>query len=157
MDNNFVVSGNILTRYIGSDINVTLASGIQAIDEGAFRDCKLVESITLNKSVNFISDGAFLNCQSLKEIVLPDINFIGFMTFANCKALTKLVIPSSVSIIYEAGLCYCTSIPELIVPINVTRIDENAFYGWNSTQTIMLPSRFEDINFVNCHALCKYY
>lgn len=157
MDKNFAVTGNVLTRYLGSDLNIILPESINTIDEGAFRDCKFIETITLHKSVNFISDGAFLNCQALKEIALLDIKFIGFMTFANCKALTKLVIPDSVGILYEACFCYCTSIAELIIPESVTQIDENAFYGWENTQTITLPSRFNTVNFVMCNAKIKYY
>lgn len=152
-----IINDNILIKYTGDNINIIIPHNITVIDEGAFRDCISIETITLHDNIKFISDGAFLNCQSLNNITLPDnLDFIGFLTFANCISLTNLTLPN-ITTIYEAGFCNCFNLKNLTIPKSTTYIDENAFWGWNHTQTITLPSIFNDISFINCSARFVFY
>lgn len=52
--------------------SIKIPSGVSAIDEYAFMDCKNLASVTLNYGLEKIFDGAFENCKSLTSIKIPD-------------------------------------------------------------------------------------
>ena len=149
----YVVFNGVLSKYIGSDKNVTIPDNVTAIDENAFAEAYHIESILIpdtvrtiankvmgslyddNKNYNLkklvigngvtaIGDEAFRDCRKLKEVIFGEnLKTIGVRAFAGCKNL-KVVDLS------------CTSI---------TEIKSSAFYGCYDVKTLKLPDSVEVI------------
>ncbi len=79
-----------ITKYIGTDKNVTIPhkiKGISVIKIGdyAFKNCTSLTGITIPNSVTVIGDWAFLNCESLTSITIPDsVTAISYDAFRDC-------------------------------------------------------------------------
>ena len=55
-------------------------------------------------------------------------------------AITGITIPSSVTSIGDGAFGNSTSITRLVIPASVKSVGKNVFFGWNSRQTINVPS-----------------
>ena len=94
----FVIENGILERYTGDAKHVVIPVGVTEIGDGAFKDCKSLESITIPESVTEIGDWAFEGCASLESIKIPEgVTEIGGAAFNYCMALTSITIPHSVT------------------------------------------------------------
>ena len=58
----FVVSGDILLKYKGSDTNVTIPDGIELIAPRAFESNSTLSSVQFPNTVTWVGDYAFYNC-----------------------------------------------------------------------------------------------
>lgn len=87
----------IVTRYAGSDTNVTIPSTIE------------LNGMVYN--VTKIGDKSFSNCTSLTSITIPSsIKAIGKYAFSKCKSLTSITIPNSVKTIEEYAFYSCSNL-----------------------------------------------
>lgn len=74
--------------YATSMESVVLPSTVKRIEEGAFRDCRYLTSITLNEGLTYIGDYAFGTCVELSEIVIPStVTDVSVLAFSNCSDL----------------------------------------------------------------------
>lgn len=63
--------------YTGKDAKLIIPSTIEGytvttIDNGTFKDCTNLKSITIPNSVTSIDDDVFVGCASLKSITIPN-------------------------------------------------------------------------------------
>ena len=58
----FQFEGSVLKKYIGNESTVIIPSFIETIDEGAFKKCKGIKSLTIPESVKAIQYSAFEEC-----------------------------------------------------------------------------------------------
>lgn len=78
-------------------VSVKLPGGIRHIDQFAFENSQLLESVYMPAALKFIGDSAFANCVNLKEMQLPKgLLHIGKEAFAGCSSLKEIRIPDSV-------------------------------------------------------------
>ena len=85
------LSGDV---YVGSYYNNIKVLGIK---DGAFKDCKYIESLYFLDGIISIGNNAFEGCESLERITLPDTTErIGNEAFKGCDSLTEITIPGSV-------------------------------------------------------------
>lgn len=71
--------------YVSSHMHLTLPDTITVIEEGAFSDCYLLETVVVPYGVTEIGDGAFSGCSLLKSIAIPEtVRFIGENAFSSC-------------------------------------------------------------------------
>lgn len=88
----------IVTKYIGTDEEVTIPSTIEVdgmvydvttIDEYAFKGCSSLTNITIPRSITKIKKYAFHGCNSLTGILIPRyVIKMGYGAFYNCHSLT---------------------------------------------------------------------
>ncbi|MBR0294870.1 MAG: leucine-rich repeat protein [Bacilli bacterium] len=176
----FVMKGDVLTKYLGHQTIVNLPSNIIKIDDLAFKDNPYIKKVVINDNVKDIGFGAFSNCLSLEEVVLPtNLRKISGEVFSNCTSLKEIIFPSSLEEIDESAFLGCESLnkitlPEglkvispslfenclylmdITIPDSVTQILPFAFKNCKNLQTIKLSKNLEDIGegvFENCSSL----
>ena len=152
--------------------SITFPASLVEIGDGAFYDCVSLSRIVLPESLRLIGDGAFDNCASLSGIVLPEsIRSIGSHPFRRCSHLSSIQLASSdLFYVSQNGvlfdktrnrlICFPSNnqISEYSVPEGVLEIDEGAFDGCKTIETIHLPSSLKIIHsfaFGGCQRL-KY-
>lgn len=84
-------SDKILMGYYGTATELTLPNDITKINDAAFANCAVIESITVPDQITEIGAQTFSNCVNLKTIHLSgNITKIGWHAFEGCKSLTDI-------------------------------------------------------------------
>lgn len=105
----FVMFGNVLVKYNGTDTEVTVPSGTKAIADAFFG--KDITSIDLGDDLVTVGNNAFYGCRSLESITLPaTCTTVGDMAFAGCTSLKTVEYAGGLTSI---GFCSFANCPEL--------------------------------------------
>ncbi len=94
----FLLNGNVLTKYIGSDTEISVpkhinGTSINAIGEGALKSTD-VQKVTLPDGIAHIDWFAFADCKKLSEIYIPSsVKSIGYGAFDNCSSFLVIKCP----------------------------------------------------------------
>lgn len=127
-EDDYVVSGGVLTEYKGSGGSVTVPSKIGS------------------SSVTSIGSGAFSGNTSLKSVSLPvGVKKIGQEAFADCTALTCVSLPSTLESVGAGAFYGCSSLGSVNIPSGVTSLGDDAFYGCSSLKTVTIPDSVTSI------------
>ena len=122
------LSGDV---YVGSYYKSLKVLGIK---DGAFKDCKYIESLFFLDGIISIGERAFEGCESLESITLPKTTEqIGAMAFQGCKSLTDVTIPDKVKIIGDRAFYECDALTEINVPASVVKMGVQVFDNPNLT------------------------
>ncbi|MBQ7875811.1 MAG: leucine-rich repeat domain-containing protein [Clostridia bacterium] len=134
---------------------VTIEDGVQKIADGMFAECSKLESIVLPDSVKVIGNGAFKECyklsgnpigkgvekignnafESCNNILTADISHIedvGEGVFKYCKSLEKVILNENMTKIPHSFFDGCIALCEVILPPNITSIENYAFRNTQS-------------------------
>ena len=141
--------------------SITIADGVEQIDECAFERCQSLERIVIPDSVKGISLWAFAGCISLKEVIFegtaPGIDsyaFEGAPWFEAKKSEGPFVIIEGT--IIRADNEMITG--DVVIPAGITYINENAFTGNPKITSVTFPEGFVGIGenaFSGCDNLAK--
>ena len=127
-EDDYVVSGGVLTEYKGSGGSVTVPSKIGS------------------SSVTSIGSGAFSGNTSLRSVSLPvGVKKIGQEAFADCTALTSVSLPSTLESVGAGAFYGCSSLGSVNIPSGVTSLGDDAFYGCSSLKTVTIPDSVTSI------------
>lgn len=127
-EEDYVVSGGVLTEYKGSGGSVTVPSKIGS------------------SSVTSIGSGAFSGNTSLRSVSLPvGVKKIGQEAFADCTALTSVSLPSTLESVGAGAFYGCSSLGSVNIPSGVTSLGDDAFYGCSSLKTVTIPDSVTSI------------
>ncbi len=127
-EEDYVVSGGVLTEYKGSGGSVTVPSKIGS------------------SSVTSIGSGAFSGNTSLKSVSLPvGVKKIGQEAFADCTALTSVSLPSTLESVGAGAFYGCSSLGSVNIPSGVTSLGDDAFHGCSSLKTVTIPDSVTSI------------
>ena len=148
----FKVTNGVLEKYYGCEANIAIPDGVKYIGEESFAGCEFIVSVTIPESVVEIRDNAFSGCMQLEKINFApkgNLTVIGEGAFGSC-SIKELKFPSSLRQIREEAFCpaadlvklelndglqcigksafeACEDLPEVFIPVSVTRIDKLAF------------------------------
>lgn len=134
----FIIVGNNLLKYIGTNTDVVIPDYIVNIGENAFKDTN-IKSILIPKSVIEIGSGCFENCVFLEKIYLESTqaikwnvsNINGSKVFKGC---------SDVEIVAEENTYYNSSSDGIIYSNNYQVIEYVFEEMINNSDYVMKPS-----------------
>ena len=122
--------------------SVTVSSGVQIVDAGAFIGCSLVTDVTLPNTISSVGECAFYNAK-ITAVTFKGTNLgtgvtIGKYAFRDCKSLATLNLESgsNITTISEGAFYGCTSISEISLPASVKSIGNDAFRGCTGLKTL---------------------
>ena len=134
----------------------TLRTQLKTIDDGAFQNCASLATTSIPANVTYIGAHAYENCTSLPKVIIPiGVTEINDFAFSNCTALSDVTIKSSATRIGVSAFLNC-AFAEITLPDTVEIIDESAFRGCKTLQTIVLPDVLNFLGesaFFDCTAL----
>ena len=130
---------------------------VTSIADEAFSDCRKITSIAIPGSITDIGKRAFEYCNGLNAVYIDDISawckinfdYTSFSRSANPlyyaenlylknKLVTDLVIPSDVTKINDYAFYYCKSIKSITIPNSITSIGVGAFDGCFNLQVVYI-------------------
>lgn len=117
-------------------ISINIPTGIETIEEDAFRECTALESVTLPKTLKKIEESAFMYCTSLSAIKIPEgVEKIPVRCFARCPQLTVVELPTTLQAILAEAFWGCKSLYDIMYAGTMAqwkqvKLGQNAFpYG----------------------------
>ena len=139
--------------------SVVIGEGLRRIGKNAFENCTSLTNIRLN-GVEYIGDKAFVNCSGLVAVELgSDVQHIGMGAFMNCSGLAAVTIPPNVTFIGDYAFSNCPSLKQATVMDGVAEVSAYCFQNDVALEQAMLPSSIEKVGeraFENCPE-CEVY
>ena len=129
----YIISNNVLIRYIGNAPIARIPNGIIEIDDKAFEYQRGICTVVIPPSVKKIGKRAFVNCINLKHALCLSnlIESIDDEAFYNCENLTKFTVSWACKRIGKRAFANCKSLISIKVSKhgiwNMELIDEEAF------------------------------
>ena len=126
--------------------SVHLPESLKEITDSAFGDCTKLADVNIPSSIEIIGSNAFANCAGLETLELPDtLISLGYRSFSGWKNLKEVKLPDSITEVN--GFDHCTSLTEIDIPTNVTRIGSSAFEGCTGLTNVELPANVTSIDY----------
>ena len=137
--------------------DVSIPMSVDRIYTSAFEGCVGLVSVTFeeNSTLKYIESRAFYNCARLNSIVLPNsVTSIGISAFEQCTSLQAITLPfigntinntynSHFGYIFGASSYsenwYVPPILRTVVITNEVKIDDYAFCGCGSLESVTIP------------------
>ena len=148
-----------ITKYLGSDENVTVpetigALPVTAIGSGAFANCKTVKTVLLPGGLTAIDQGAFRNCTALERITVPEkVVRLGSEAFSGCTALTEVIVKGAVKTLQTDTFFNCSSLESLTLSEGLETVEYHAFRWCRKLERLDLPDsllEIKDSAFADC-------
>lgn len=112
---------------------------LTVIEAAAFKETKMLTTISLPEAVKTISKEAFYH-SAIQSIHLPkNLKQIGTMAFAG-NGLKNIVIPNKTKKLGDYAFRNCTELTEVTLPESVTKIPSGIFEGCCSLKTVNAPN-----------------
>ncbi len=104
----------------------------------------MLQEIILPRGLLKLGEGAFYNCRSLQTINIPPlIETIEPYTFAECTSLTEVIVPTNLHEIKEHAFELCQSLRSINFPASLRVIGKVAFRGAGLIE-FNIPDSVED-------------
>lgn len=151
-----------ITGYTGGNTIVTIPATVDgftvvAIGNNAFKDNKVITSVTIPNTVTSIGGFAFYYCSSITNVQIPDsVTTIGDSAFAYNTSLANITLPVNLTTIDDCVFQDCTALTSITIPDNVTSIGIYSFFECIKLTDIVIPSKVTSIGegaFKGCKAL----
>jgi|GEM_PF-425485 len=149
--------------------SVIIPDSVITIQGQAFGECYALSSVILGNGVTAISIAAFVECTALTSVTISsNVTSIGLFVFGGCSALTAIdVHPDNPNFASVGGVLYSKDMTVLIaypgglsgpfiIPEDVTRIGDYAFYACSELTAIIIPDSVDTIGayaFLSCGSL----
>lgn len=109
--------------------HVKIPDGSTSIEASAFQHCPTLVSVVIPDGVSKIENSAFWGCTRLVSVHIPaEVSSIGSRALQSCYGFGLAVSGAS-----TRGMVHCLACTDdgnLVIPKNVTRIDDNSFYDF---------------------------
>lgn len=120
-----------------------LSLDTEYIGRYAFTLCRKMESAVINGNNVSIDAYAFSACDTMTSLTLPNnLVMLGEHSFENC-AINSLNIPDTLQTIGKSAFEGCTQLKSVEIGKSVSLIQESAFYGASSVNSLIFRQRRE--------------
>lgn len=130
---------------------------VKGIKNGAFTNCKGLNSIIIPEGVTSIGDKAFSGCKRLLVVSLPSsIESIGRNAFADCPNLTSIDNLGKITALKNSTFFNCGKLSAVTLPESLESIGDKVFYNCGAITNINIPDKVTSIGslaFNGCSAL----
>lgn len=112
----FRITGNKLTAYLGTDTFVSIPDSVTVIGEGAFAGNETITKVEFPSKLKTIEYNAFGQCTALSDVIIPDsVTKISPGAFKGCSSLSMVEIGKNVKSWGSGVFNDCTSLANIIV------------------------------------------
>ncbi len=121
---------------------------ITTIEDGCFRDCNNLESVSDVSSVETLGGYCFGKCQKLTSIAFwgNNVKIIGYACFKDCTGLSAVDIPATVETLGGLSFGDCTNLTTLkFLGNNVKTMGSSCFRGTSVANNLVLPASLETL------------
>ena len=147
--------------------SVIIPNSVINIEDYAFYGCVNLTAVAIPQSVTNLGDYAFGLCSAITSLYIPNnITYIGVGAFKGCSALTSIIIENGNTVYDSRNNCNAiiiTATNELItgcnntiIPNNVTKLGDGAFYRCSEISSLSIPNSVTSIGdyaFTECSGL----
>lgn len=127
--------------------DIIISNTVVEIGDSAFKNCSNLESISIPGSVTKIGNSAFWGCENLYNVFITDVKAWCEISFDGSFA-TPLVFADNFVLNGEP-------VVDLVLPEGVTKINGNAFYGYDTLESVSIPSTVESVG-AGAFSECDY-
>lgn len=104
-----------------------------------------IEKLIIPDSVEIIDNNAFENCELLESVKFSNnLKIIGFRAFNNCNSLKNLELPNSVEKIKEDAFSKCYNLESIKLGKNIKELETGIFYECTSLKDIYYSGTMDD-------------
>ena len=148
----FLIVGGVLFAYFGTGGNVIVPEGVTEIRDRAFEKCGELTEITFPDSLRTVSAYALHGCDRI-EIHISDAAANRPENFAIQNGVLKsyegvggnVVVPAEVTRIEEEAFEYCRCLTRVQLPEGLTSIGGSAFKNCGNLLSVNLPDSIREI------------
>lgn len=102
-----------------------------------FVNNEFLSELTIPSGITAINSFAFCGCESLKKVSISEgVTKIGESSFDRCIALSEVTLPDSLTSIDRYAFYYCNALRSITIPESVTSIGNYAFYGCSGLTSV---------------------
>ena len=146
--------------------SIVIPNSVVEIETGAFSFCNALNAVVIPSSVTSIGERVFAGCNRLEQITVEAENHV-YDSRDNCNAIVEsgtnllisgcknTVIPNTVTTIGSQAFNWC-DLTSIVIPMSVTRIDDEAFCNSYLTGDLVIPNSVVSIGnyaFYGCYDL----
>ena len=133
---------------------------ISRVYKYAFRSCIKIESLTFSEKLRIIGKGAFLGCANLKYVDLSKtkIKYIPRELFKDCTSLIEVLLPDNIEKIEDYAFYACKNLEKIEFKSGIKIIGRLAFKGCEKLKSLNFPKSLTVIKshaFENCTKISK--
>lgn len=89
---------------------VVIPDSVTEIGENAFKDCKMLKSISLGKKLETVKKGAFSGCIQLESVIIPDsVKTIEDSAFNSCEKMKSVTFGRNIEYIGHNAFYECSN------------------------------------------------
>ncbi len=151
----FVIMGGVLSKYLGTEKNITIPESVTSIGENAFAEAYHVETIIIPDNVKNIANKLFGVVYTwgdkpkpqLRSVVIGNgVTSIGDEAFANCEKLTEVQFGSGITTIGQKAFAGCKELKKIdLSKTEIAEIKQEAFSNCYNVKELVLPKKIEII------------
>lgn len=127
-ERDFLISGSLLVKYVGSAPIVTIPESITVIGENAFKDKTNIKEISFPSKLERIEACAFERCINITHVIFPaSLKEICAGAFRRCYNLSFIAFNDGLEIIGNEAFCFCTKLKIIRLGAKISTIAADAF------------------------------
>ena len=135
-------------EYQAGSAEFDLSKHTFVIEDYAFRDCAVFNSVTIPAYVTALGKGAFYGCSKLSTVTFAEgckLAELKESTFMRCSSLTNITLPGNIAVVGQAAFFECTALESVAFAEGVSIISKQAFQNCKKLASIQLPESVESI------------
>lgn len=138
-------NANILDKTVANTTitKIVIPDTVQNIRKRAFYNFRALESVEIPASTYYIYEDAFRLCSNLKSVTFKEnskLVEIDKYAFGQCSSLTEITIPNNVTKLGANAFYACNSLRNVEFSTKLTTIDTYAFYNCPIEGILELPA-----------------